>query len=566
MFQEKVMQKKLMLFIVLVLMVSLGACSSISRMTSSEVTNDKTTLNNEQTVDSSPVQSVTESSGSAATPVEVNEDPEDYEWDIADEISISLADNAINFESSDVTVNGSVLTIEAAGTYRISGSLSDGEIIVNTKDDGVVRLILDGVDIQNTTGPAIFVEDADKVVVYLPAGSQNYLSDGESYTLPDPESDEPNAALFSTADLIIDGAGSLMVTALYNDAIASKDGLIINNGNITLISDDDGLRGKDYVVIRSAMITIDASGDGIKSDESEDASKGYIVIESGTLDIRAGMDAIDAETTITIDSGTFPIVAGSGVQRGMVLNSSMKGIKGGSSISINNGNFTITSSDDSIHSNSTIVINDGQFTLSSGDDGIHADDTLTIENGQITILDSYEGLESATMNINNGEITIYADDDGINLAGGADGSGMNAGMGGGRPGRNAGPGIDAFGGAGNYALYINGGIIFVNANGDGIDSNGSITITDGTVVVNGPTENMNGALDYMGNFTISGGLLIAVGSSGMAQAPGTNSSQPSLMIFFGGTVAAGTPVNIQNSAGENILTFVPIKQIQSLAF
>jgi hypothetical protein len=195
---------------------------------------------------------------------------------------------------------------------------------------------------------------------------------------------------------------------------------------------------------------------------------------------------------------------------------------------------------------------------------MHADSELTIEGGQIDITQSYEGLESATITINAGQINIVSDDDGINLAGGVDGSGMNAGMGGGRGGQNAGPGFDAFGGGGDYALYINGGTIYVNATGDGIDSNGSITIAGGTVVVNGPTENMNGALDYMGSFTISGGTLVAAGSAGMAQAPGTNSSQASVAIFFNGAIAAGSPVQIQNSAGEVVMTFVPAKQIQSL--
>ena len=137
---------------------------------------------------------------------------------------------------------------------------------------------------------------------------------------------------------------------------------------------------------------------------------------------------------------------------------------------------------------------------------------------------------------------------------------------GGRPGRNTGPGFDAFGDSGNYYLYIHGGIIVINADGDGIDSNGSIAITAGTVIVNGPTENMNGALDYMGDFSMTGGVLIAVGSAGMAQSPAASSTQAAVLVNFNGQMAAGTPIHVENSAKEAIFTFVPAKAIQSIVF
>ena len=106
----------------------------------------------------------------------------------------------------------------------------------------------------------------------------------------------------------------------------------------------------------------------------------------------------------------------------------------------------------------------------------------------------------------------------------------------------------------------------MNADGDGIDSNGSIEITGGLVLINGPTENMNGALDYMGTFNISGGTLIAVGSAGMAQAPGTGSTQNSVIANFSSTISAGTLVHLQDSSGKAIFTFVPAKNFQSIVF
>ena len=562
------MNKIVQILLVGGVVLSMAACSTASGVITQQVSSDSSPVGSVDSSENDPASAAANADviaeDTTANPVVIDEDDGDYEWDAADEIMVSLADNAINSESSDVTVDGSVVTIDAPGTYRLSGSLVNGQIIVHSEEGGLVRLILDGVDIHNDTGAAVYIENAEKVVVYLAPGSENYLSDGDSYQLPDSESDEPNATLFSKSNLTFDGTGSLMVTANYNDAIASKDGLIVNAGNLTLISVDDGLRGKDYVVIRSAAITIEAGGDGIKSDETGDASKGWIIIESGTLNIQAEMDAIDAETAVTVGGGSLTLVAGSGTTANYGSDVSMKGIKAAALITINGGIFNIQSADDALHTNDSIVINAGDFTIASGDDGIHADTDLTIEDGTITITESYEGLESATMTINGGQISITSSDDGINLAGGADGSGMPGAMGGGPGGRNGGPGMDFFGGSGDYNLYINGGTIYVNAGGDGLDSNGSITITGGTIVVNGPTNDGNGAIDYMGSFNMSGGTLLAAGSSGMAQAPDGNSSQPSLLIYFGTTLSAGTPVSVLNSAGENVVTLVPSKEYSSL--
>jgi hypothetical protein len=127
--------------------------------------------------------------------------------------------------------------------------------------------------------------------------------------------------------------------------------------------------------------------------------------------------------------------------------------------------------------------------------------------------------------------------------------------------QGAGPG--GFESGDNY-LYINGGYIFVDANGDGIDANGPIEMTAGTVIVNGPTNDGNGPLDYLGAFNISGGYLVAVGNSGMAQAPSTTSTQYSVMYNFTSPQAAGMMVHIESESGEDVLTFVPTKQFQSV--
>jgi len=151
------------------------------------------------------------------------------------------------------------------------------------------------------------------------------------------------------------------------------------------------------------------------------------------------------------------------------------------------------------------------------------------------------------LTINGGNISVVSDDDGINGAGGNDGSSYGN-----------------FTSGDNY-LYINGGYIYVNSTGDGIDVNGAIEMTGGTVIVNGPISNSNGALDYDTTIKISGGFLVAAGSSGMLQAPGTSSTQYSVAV--GISESAGTLFNIQTSDGTtSLLTFSPAKTYQAVVF
>jgi hypothetical protein len=167
----------------------------------------------------------------------------DFVYDAASAIPIGLQGDAISVDNAGVVVQGSQATITAPGTYLISGSLSDGQIVVNTKAKEVVRLVLNGVDIASATSAPVYFAAAEKVVIVLADGSQNTLSDAKTYTFAVVADEEPAAAVFSKADLSIGGSGSLSVTANFQDGISSKDGLTIAGGKLTVTAVDDGLRG-----------------------------------------------------------------------------------------------------------------------------------------------------------------------------------------------------------------------------------------------------------------------------------------------------------------------------------
>lgn len=180
---------------------------------------------------------------------------------------------------------------------------------------------------------------------------------------------------------------------------------------------------------------------------------------------------------------------------------SCKGIKADNSITINGGNIIIKSHDDAIHTNSDVVlesgsygsadliINGGSLNLYSDDDAIHSDGTVKINGGDIVITNSYEGVEGEYIYFIGGKTQIKSKDDAINS---------------------------------KTTLYIQGGFIYLDADGDGIDSNGSVYMSGGIVLALGPTNGGNGVLDIgdrNAKFSFSGGLLLAIGCSGMDVKP-----------------------------------------------
>lgn len=464
---------------------------------------------------------------------------------------IKLQDSSIVIEGSGATAVGSVATITAAGTYGISGTLNDGQVVVDTLDDGKVTLILNGANITCSHSAPIYVANADDTEIVLATGSQNHVTDGTSY--PNATTEDPNAAIFSHDDLTISGSGSLTVDAKFNNGITSKDELTIAGGTLTVSAVNDGIKGRDSITIRAGTITVTAGGDGLQSSNDEDLAEGVVVIEGGTLKIISAADGIQGESQVVIDGGNITITSGGG-STGSTSTDSAKGIKSAADVSINGGVIDVNSSDDALHSNNSLTIGGGTLTLATADDGIHADSTITINGGNVTITKCYEGIESAQVTINDGNIHLVSSDDGFNVS---DGSG--GGMGG--PGTGG-----AWGGGGviDGSLNVHGGYMVINAQGDGFDSNGSAYVTGGTIIVHGPTRNDNGAVDVNGTFLMSGGLLVAVGSSGMAETPDDSSTQEVLAGSYGSAQAAGTMLHVESQDGTDILTFVPAKAYQSL--
>lgn len=433
-------------------------------------------------------------------------------------IDVDNGDLKINWEryqTVDLELTES-LKISESGTYHLTGSLTDGVVII---DAGVseVRLILDNVTIANSEGPAIACLNAEDLVIELVG--ENSLSDGGSYSA-DYDTDI-DGVIYSKADLTFGGRGSLEIIANYADAIVGKDDVTIRGGVYNIVAADDGIRGKDSAYIVDGNIAIEATGDAIKSTNVDNFGKGFVMIEGGEITATTQAKGIDAVHTVLIYGGSL----------------------------------IIDSYDDAIHSDNYVGIVDGKIDVSAGDDAVHAGRELIIDGSEIDVTKSYEGLEAQAITVNSGKVNVVASDDGINAGGGADSSAVN----------NAQGKMDIFKTDENCIIAVNGGEVYVNAAGDGIDSNGYVYFNGGKVVVDGPTNNGNGALDAGLEISIQGGEVIAVGSSGMAVNLSANSGVCNISVFFSSIQEAGTVVEVRDYNGEVILAHTAAKMFSHMA-
>lgn len=489
------------------------------------------------------------------------------EYDESESTVIQLSDEGSACDSDAVVIDQNTVTITDEGTYILSGSLSDGMLIVNAETTDKVQLVFNQVSISNQDSAAVYIASADKAFLTLAEGSENTVSNGGTYT--DIDENNIDGVIFSKSDLTFNGTGKLMVTANAGHGIVSKDDLIFAEGSYEISAAEHGIEGKDSVRIAAGMYQIISGKDGIRAENEEDDNLGFIYLEDGTFKIESQGDGISAGNWLLSENGTYEITAGQGSvaaveknrqiqrQKGQQEESdsenseeSMKGIKAGSQMLMKGGTYSLNTEDDALHSNGDIFIVGGDYALYSGDDGIHADDGIAISGGSVNILESYEGIEGFTIDITGGQIDITASDDGMNVAGGKDGSGME---------EERNPFVSM---EGAY-IAISGGSQRINASGDGIDSNGDLTISGGEMYLSGPVNGGNSSLDYNGRAIITGGIFASSGSSGMAQNFDASSAQGVMMVTLD-TQEAGTQITLKDSAGTELLSWKAVKEYSSV--
>lgn len=434
-------------------------------------------------------------------------------------VSIRLTGSTALCSSDSVSVSGGQITLLKEGVYLLSGTLEEGQILVDAGDSAKVQIVLNGAEITSSSSAAIYSKEADKLFLTLAEGTENRLANGGSFVPVDDSNID--AVIFSKADLTLNGEGSLTVDSPAGHGIVSKDELTITGGSYTLTAARQGFAGKDSVAIAGGNFTITAGTTGILAKNDGDSDPASLYIAGGSFVIQAQQDGIHAGGTLQIDSGSFTLVTGGGSESAVMKTgdsmfrsgfdrfsgsgsssdatentASCKGIKAGGALTVNGGSFDLDTADDGLHSGADLTVTGGEFAIRTGDDAIHSDAALLIRTGSFTIPYCYEGLEGLSVTIDGGSLDITARDDGINAAGGTDGSGTAQGFG---------P-QDPFAVSEDCSVTINGGSITIVSDGDCIDSNGSLTVNGGNLklICNG---NGNTAIDVNGSFSNNGGSI-----------------------------------------------------------
>ena len=277
-------------------------------------------------------------------------------WDSARATKIELRGESARVSGSGAyAYNGDVI-ITDTGLFAVSGTLSEGSIIVDAHKTSKVWIMLDGAEIFCPDSAAFRVEQADKVFLTLAEGSENRIESGSEFS-EEALKDNVKGALFARDDLTVNGSGSLTVRSGYRHAIAVNDDLVICGGTITAEAPRDAIHANDSFRLCNAELTLKGGDEGIDVDKEN----GYFYMESGTVRIDSADDGICAEGDI--------LLAG------------------------------------------------GELTVTAVDDGIHSGATIYIYSGTVLLESCYEGIEAIAVEQYGGDVTIYPFDDGINANG-----------------------------------------------------------------------------------------------------------------------------------------------------
>lgn len=530
-------------------------------------------------------------------------------------VYVTLSDDGIAGETDGVVIDGQMVTITAEGTYIFSGTLSEGQIVVDA-DNAKVQIVFDNVDITCASSAAVYVKSAEKVFVTLAEGSQNTLRNTDEYVAID--DNNIDAVIFAKSDLTLNGTGSLTIISAEGHGIVSKDDLKIIGGTYDITAAGHALSGKDSVRIADGTFILTAEKDGIHAENADDEEKGYIYIADGDFTITSDGDGMDASNIVQIEDGTLDITAGGGAANSLKTHESdVPGGPGGGmpqngekldgesmpqmgekpdgenmtemgkrpdgttppekpsqTDQSDTADETAAPDNATDHQSSSAETTEDTTTDESGTStkGIKAGGGMYLKGGTYQIDSADDSIHSnANITIADGTYTLATGDDGVHaddaliVNGGTitvtesyEGlEGLAVTINDGTIDITASDdGINTAG----EKMELNGGYIHILAGGDGVDSNGDLTINGGEIYIDGPSDNGNSAIDYgdRSSAYVNGGTLVAIGSSGMAEVMSDSSKQKVLMVKLGEQMEAGNVV-LTDSEGNVIVSYTALK-------
>jgi len=556
--------------ICVLLILSLLLCGCTQRVGNKETGDPITTNKSEET-------SKLDSSFTEISPLDPDNMFTDRDFDVSYDVSqcvyIRLNGDSIEADSKATQVSGTSVRLTAEGSYIVSGTLNDGQIIVDADKSEKIQIILNEASIHSANSAPIYILQADKVFITLADHSENSLSNGGAFAVID--DNNIDAVVFSKDDLTFNGSGSLAITSPAGHGIVTKDDLAVSGGRYTIEADGHGLSGKQSVRIAGGSFVLDTGKDGIHAENNDDPSLGFCYISGGDFLISADGDGIDATSSVGIYGGTLDITTngvpiggtsasqtGANASRGGMMmapsidvefETSSKGINADAVLSVYGGDITVNAASHCIHSEGEMIITGGLLQLSSTyEKGISAHGNLTID-GESTVIDiikSTEGIESkSVMTINNGTITVIASDDALNATGGKSGAMMGGGMG----------GTSVMGGNQTDCMIINGGYVEVYSDYDCLDANGNLVLNGGVIKASktgGAFTGQNSVFDPDGTLTIGDTVTFLSTSGGKSQAK-VSTTQHTITVFGESTYKSETYISVKDETGILISEYIP---------
>ena len=386
---------------------------------------------------------------------------------------IYLRGKSATYEGNGDSISGGTIIIREPGEYELSGNLKNGKIQVLTgKNNGDVKLILNGVQVSCPDGPAIEELEGGKLIIVLQEGTENSVhSGGEKAPAPDP--DAVGAAILAEDALTLQGTGSLKVEGFLNNGIAGKKELSIFGGALQIHASNCGVSVAKYVEILDGNIQITAGNDGLRTHSDKVAGKGDISISGGNLKLQTAGDGIAAEGTLTISGGRLDIST-----EGDPEIVSSKGVKAQKDAVITGGELTVTSRDNAVHSKGDLLVSGGSLKLrSDSGKGMMAGGSLRLEgDAELDVAAAGNGIETDTdLIVSGGNLRVTSGGDGLRAGDSGTGRGF---------------------------FRMEGGMVYVSA--------------------------ANDALDAKIGMSVSGGCLFAAGSSYRLKSFSPDSTQASL--------------------------------------
>ncbi|MCR5406927.1 MAG: carbohydrate-binding domain-containing protein [Lachnospiraceae bacterium] len=393
--------------------------------------------------------------------------------------------------------------------------------------------------------------------------------DSESYDGPEYVTENDLNGAWDTEDAVAITLTKDSAKIKGNGAYVNGSDVVITNGGYYTVS--GSLEGGRLIVdaYKSSKVFIMLDNVSLSCDDDacirvEEADKVFISLAEGSINTLTGGDeyseaAIDDGAEAVIFSHDDLTINGTG---SLVVNGEYKhGIKANDDFVLTQGSLTITAKEDGIHVNEDVALVDARLTINAGDDAVTTEGTINVDNADILINECYEGLEAKNINVYGGNIEIYPGDDGFNAAGGSTVNLGFAGQGAGNdPAANTDVNKDASVEELPYIRIYDGNIKIINEtarDADGLDSNGNIFIEGGNIFISLDGSGSNNAIDFGsesgGECVITGGTLIACGSSNMVEHLSSSSTQASVMYIVSGGVEKGSVISLETSDGDEVL-------------